>query len=192
MGTYYSQVVVARPPRLSWVENQLSQEFSDSQTASDLSGDSHKLSANESLGTPHPLRVFQKMLSLMAVASSVISLGLLHMRPLQYWVEMMTVCLALKSFLPALKEHHVLVHSDNMKIGSLYQPPRRPQIMFPLEDDTMFPALGTEKTPLTTRGSCVRQTETGSRYVIQRQSSSREWRLDPQTVQMIWSVFGRV
>ncbi len=105
MGNYCSQVVIAQPPRASWVENQLSQEISDSQTASDLSENSYRLSVNVSsdytgtlpehqrvavsfkLGTPCPLRVFQRMLGLITAASSVIPLGLLHMRPLQYWLK---------------------------------------------------------------------------------------------------------
>ncbi len=36
---------------------------------------------------PRPLKVFQRMLGLMASASSVLQLGLLHMRPLQYWLK---------------------------------------------------------------------------------------------------------
>ncbi len=37
--------------------------------------------------TSLPLRVFQRMLGLMAAASSVISLDLLHMWPLQFWLK---------------------------------------------------------------------------------------------------------
>ncbi len=38
-------------------------------------------------GTAHPLKAFQKMLGLMAVASSVLQLGLPHMRPIQFWLN---------------------------------------------------------------------------------------------------------
>ncbi len=53
-------------------------------------------------------------------------------------LEMMAVCLALKNFLPALKGHHVGQHDS----GGLYQPPRRPQVMSPSQDDSTSPALG--------------------------------------------------
>ncbi len=38
-------------------------------------------------GTVHPLKAFQKMLDLMAAASPVLQLGLLHVRPIQYWLK---------------------------------------------------------------------------------------------------------
>ncbi len=45
----------------------------------------HAVSFKE--GTVHPLKAFQKMLGLMAVASPVLQLGLLHMRPIQFWLK---------------------------------------------------------------------------------------------------------
>ncbi len=48
-------------------------------------------------GTTHPLKAFQKMLGLMAVASPVLKLGLLHMRPIQFW---------LKQRVPSAAWHH--------------------------------------------------------------------------------------
>ncbi len=44
-----SQVIVAQPPRASWVQNQPSQEFSNSQTTSVLPGNSHRLCSKASL-----------------------------------------------------------------------------------------------------------------------------------------------
>ncbi len=38
-------------------------------------------------GTVHPLKAFQKMLGLMAAASPVLRLGLLCMRPVQFWLK---------------------------------------------------------------------------------------------------------
>ncbi len=38
-------------------------------------------------GTVHPLKAFQKMLGLMAAASPVLRLGLLRMRPVQFWLK---------------------------------------------------------------------------------------------------------
>jgi ribonuclease HI len=38
-------------------------------------------------GTTRPLKAFQRMLGLMAAASPVLGLGLLHMRPIQFWLK---------------------------------------------------------------------------------------------------------
>ncbi len=38
-------------------------------------------------GTARPLKAFQKMLGLMAAALLVLQLGLLHMRPIQFWLK---------------------------------------------------------------------------------------------------------
>ncbi len=38
-------------------------------------------------GTARPLKAFQKMLGLMAAASPVFPFGLLHMRPIQFWLK---------------------------------------------------------------------------------------------------------
>ncbi len=48
-------------------------------------------------GTARPLKAFQKMLGLMAAASPVLRLGLLHMQPIQFW---------LKQCVPAAAWHH--------------------------------------------------------------------------------------
>ncbi len=45
----------------------------------------HAASCKE--GTAHPLKAFQKMLSLMAAASPVLWLGMLRMRPIQFWLK---------------------------------------------------------------------------------------------------------
>ncbi len=46
-----------------------------------------QLAAPFKLGVPRPLKAFQRMLGLMASASSVFQLGLIHMQPLQYWLK---------------------------------------------------------------------------------------------------------
>ncbi|KAL0148359.1 hypothetical protein M9458_056339, partial [Cirrhinus mrigala] len=43
--------------------------------------------ASFKIGASHPLKTFKKMLGLVASASPVLKLGLLHMRPLQYWLK---------------------------------------------------------------------------------------------------------
>ncbi len=88
-------------------------------------------------------------------------------------LEMMAVCLALKTFLLALSP---LGQHDS---GSLYQSPRRCQVTSPVQDDTTSSVLGTKQTPLITSGSCAGQIESGSGYVVQRQCSSREEEVTP-------------
>ncbi len=46
-----------------------------------------QLAASFKFGVPRPLKEFQKMLGLMASVPSVLQLGLLHMRPLMYWLK---------------------------------------------------------------------------------------------------------
>ncbi len=47
-----------------------------------------KLAATFKSDTARPLKVFQRMLGLMAAASPVLQLGLLRMRPLQRWLNL--------------------------------------------------------------------------------------------------------
>ncbi len=50
--------------------------------------DSNCLSrASHDNSVPHPLKAFQIMLGLMAASSPVLRLGLLHMRPIQFWLK---------------------------------------------------------------------------------------------------------
>ncbi|KAL0183526.1 hypothetical protein M9458_019222, partial [Cirrhinus mrigala] len=46
-----------------------------------------RLAASFKIGASHPLKMFQKMLGLMASASPVLELGLLRMRSLQHWLK---------------------------------------------------------------------------------------------------------
>ncbi|KAI2644465.1 Regulatory protein PqrA [Labeo rohita] len=46
-----------------------------------------QLAPSFKIGASHPLKMFQKMLGLMASASPALKLGLLRMRPLQYWLK---------------------------------------------------------------------------------------------------------
>uniref|UniRef100_A0A672PIJ3 Uncharacterized protein n=1 Tax=Sinocyclocheilus grahami TaxID=75366 RepID=A0A672PIJ3_SINGR len=46
-----------------------------------------RLATSFRIGTARPLKVFQRMLGLMAAASPVLQLGLLRMRPLQHWLK---------------------------------------------------------------------------------------------------------
>ncbi len=214
-----SQIPPPQPFRMPGTQGQLCQERTIPQPNNIVPGSSFRLSPN--VGSSHartctghseargllqsasrPLKMFQKMLGLMASASPVLQLGLLHMRPLQYWLkpwvpshayrhgclcikvdqacmaalapwkdpqwmergialgmvcrrkvvstdvsntgwgalcdgkptfspwlkeesrlhinclEMLAVCRALHTFLPDLRGHHVLVHSDSMTVVS--------------------------------------------------------------------------
>ncbi len=93
------QRAVTQPLRVPWVDDQPAEESFVTQTAGCLSGNDLRLCPNAGmdytgtipdysavslkLGTIRPLKVFQRLLGLMAPASSIIPLGLLHMRPLQ-------------------------------------------------------------------------------------------------------------
>lgn len=46
-----------------------------------------RLAASFKVGDNLPLKMFQKLLGLMAAASSVVPLGLLHMQLLQHWLK---------------------------------------------------------------------------------------------------------
>lgn len=46
-----------------------------------------QLTASFRIGASYPLKRFQRMLSLMASAAPVLQLGLLRMRPFQYWLK---------------------------------------------------------------------------------------------------------
>ncbi len=83
-------------------------------------------------------------------------------------------CLSGPKDLPAsLKRAYHLSPAGQHNGGGLHQPPRRLQVMSPSQDDLTSPALGTERTPLTTSGSCAGQTEPSSGYVVKEQCSSR-------------------
>ncbi len=55
-------------------------------------------------GTTRPLKAFQKMLVLMATASPVLQLGLLHMQPIQCWLKQRVPSVAWRH-----GRHHVTV-----------------------------------------------------------------------------------
>ncbi|KAI2668512.1 hypothetical protein H4Q32_005247 [Labeo rohita] len=74
----------------------------------------------------------------------------------------MAISLALKAFLPAFKRHHVLVCSDNMMVAHHYLSPLKAVYV-------------TEPRSRLSRGNVA----------------PGEWRLHPESVQMICSVFGR-
>ncbi len=60
-----------------------------------------QLEASFKVRALYPLKVFKKMLGLMASATPVLQLGLLRMRPLQYW---------LKPLIPLHTWHHGRIH----------------------------------------------------------------------------------
>ncbi len=71
-------------------------------------------------GTAHPLKAFQKMLGLMAAASPVLQLGLLRMRPIQFWLKQRVPSTAWRQ-----GRHRIMVTRD--LCVRLLQPLPRPQ-----------------------------------------------------------------
>ncbi len=59
------------------------------------------------------------------------------------YLEMLAVFLTLKTFLPALKGHYILVRSESMTVVA--QSPRWSQVTHSLQDGSSLPFLGTEK-----------------------------------------------
>ncbi len=99
-----SQAPPSQPLKVPGTQGQLCQELAVSQPMgllpgssirlSPYEGDSHssalaiqQLAASFRIGASHPLKTFQRMLGLMASTSLVLQLGLLRMRPLQYWLK---------------------------------------------------------------------------------------------------------
>ncbi|XDV23844.1 hypothetical protein PO909_028228 [Leuciscus waleckii] len=85
LGAHRAQDHFTRTPREFGSQSQLGEEFSVSQSDNILSGHRTGLAVYDSATVP--LRKFQRMLGLMASASSVLQLGLLRMRPLQFWLK---------------------------------------------------------------------------------------------------------
>ncbi len=118
-GTTFTQNPHPQPLRAPGAQGQFRQKRTVSQPTSIVPGYSSGLSSHESgdsartrsghsetrgpfkSDTARPLKVFQRMLGLMAAASPVLQLGLLRMRPLQRW---------LKPLVPHNAWHHGRLH----------------------------------------------------------------------------------
>lgn len=73
-------------------------------------------------------------------------------------LEMMEVFLALKTFLPAFKGHHILVYSGNTTVVAFIN--RWSQVTLPLlQDSEMPPPMGTSQPAFTQGSSDAGQTE---------------------------------
>ncbi len=100
-GTTFTQNPHPQPLRAPGAQGQFRQKRTVSQPTSIVPGYSsgqfwiaperalaiQKLAATFKSDTARPLKVFQRMLGLMAAASPVLQLGLLRMRPLQRWLK---------------------------------------------------------------------------------------------------------
>ncbi len=95
-----SQIRAPQPLRVPRTLGQFCQDCTVPQPTNFVPGNSYRLNVSHqnlhwpfsssrlhSNGVPQPLKAFQRMLGLMASASSVLHLGLLHMQPLQYWLK---------------------------------------------------------------------------------------------------------
>ncbi len=122
-----------------------------------------QLAASFKLGVPCPLKVFQRMLGLMASESSVLQLGLLHMRPLQYW---------LKPRVPphAWRNGRLRVKVNQACVAAL-APWKNHQWM--------------------EQGMPLGKLNLGADMLSRSNVPLDEWMLHQQTVQEIWGIFGR-
>ncbi len=92
-----------QPPRMPGAQGERCQECTVPQPTSFIPGNSvrlmramvttghavvqQQLAASFKAGASHLLKTFQKLLVFMAAASPVLRVGLLQMRPLQYWMK---------------------------------------------------------------------------------------------------------
>ncbi len=177
-----SQVAVTQPPGASWAES-FSKWVIFLGTVIDLaqmriwitperSMTIYRLLESFRFGTSCLLRVFQRMLCLMSAASSVIPLGLLHMRSLQFWP---------KTQVPS---HAWCLTSSPQGDPPLHQSCGSLEGPSPASDGR---PIGTDP-----------QKESGHNWYVQPTMDccpgtilSGELRLHPQVVQMIWSVYRR-
>ncbi|XDV34377.1 hypothetical protein PO909_004541 [Leuciscus waleckii] len=171
-----------------------------------------RLAASFQLGSAAPLKTFQRMLGCMASAAAVLQLGLLRMRPLQRWLnarvphrawasggirlqrgvtmgavstknqekclhinclEIIVIENALKRFLPYIRDHHVLVRSDNMSMVSYVN----------RQGGVRSRNLGAVHVP--------GHLNVGPDRLSRDNIPPGEWFLHPQTVQLLWHLFGR-
>ncbi|XP_067241145.1 uncharacterized protein [Chanodichthys erythropterus] len=226
------------------------------------------------LGQSLTVKQFQKLLGLMAAASNIIPFGLLHMRPLQWWLrtrgfsprgnpirmikvtrrclraltmwkdpwflsqgpvlgtsgcrtmlttdasltgwgaimngrsaqglwedhhlswhinrlEMMAVFLALKHFLPDLRDYHVLVRTDNMSVVSYinHQGGLRSRQLNYLARRIL---LWSQGKLLSLKAAYIPGSQNMGADALSRQGPRPgEWRLHPEVVDLIWKNFGQ-
>ncbi|KAI2646209.1 ORF V: Enzymatic polyprotein [Labeo rohita] len=106
-------------------------------------------------------------------------------------LEMLAVCRALHFFLPDLKGHHVLVHSDSMTVVSYinHQGGLSSKRLFTLVKDLLEWA---QLNLCSLRATHVPGKLNQGADMLPRSSvPSGEWTLHPQVVQKIWEVFGK-
>ncbi|KAL0157079.1 hypothetical protein M9458_048325, partial [Cirrhinus mrigala] len=106
-------------------------------------------------------------------------------------LEMLAVCRALHFFLPDLKGHHVLVHSDSMTVVSYInrQGGLSSKRLFTLVKDLLeWAQLNLSSLRATHVPGRLNQ---GADMLSRSNVPSGEWMLHPQMVQKIWEVFGK-
>ncbi len=106
-------------------------------------------------------------------------------------LEMLAVFIALKTFLPALREHHVLVHSENVTEVAFinHQCGLRSHSFYRLAQHLLLWAQG--KLLLLRAVHVPGRLNQVADMLSRDNVTPGEWRLHSQMVQMIWSVFRR-
>ncbi len=101
-----------------------------------------QLAASFEIGASRPVKTFQKMLGLLAAASPVLQLGLLRMRPLQYWLKPQVPSHAwrhgrlLVRYPLSTSRNHVLIQSQcyyRFIVGSTGEPFKKWLLFYRLE-----------------------------------------------------------
>ncbi len=106
-------------------------------------------------------------------------------------LEMLAVCQACQTFLPDLRGHHVLVHSDSMTVVSYINRQGRlsSRRLFVLVERLLeWAQLNLRSLRAAHVPGKLNQ---GADMLSRSKVPSEEWMLHPQTVQKIWKIFGK-
>ncbi len=145
--------------------------------------------------TAAPLKQFQRLLGHMAAAAVVMPLELLHMRPLQHWLHGRVPRLAWRSgtlrvqVTPACRGEHVLVRTDSTATVAYInrQGGLRSRRMSQLVRNLL---LWSRKHVRSLRAIHIPGLLNRTADKLSRAALPGEWRLHPQTIQLIWRRFG--
>lgn len=104
------------------------------------------------------------------------------------YLELLTVLLALRRFLPMLEGQHVLVRSDG---GGVHQQTGSDSLSLSPKSGPLSARMEQCAFPVAQGNVSPRSVNVGADLLSRRDPSSTEWRLHPSVVAQIWDQFGR-
>ncbi len=198
------QIRAPQPLRVPRTQGQFCQECAVPQPTNLVPGNSYRLSPNEGCGyartctghsatrgfiqtrsPSHPQSISVRRKPAFGPRSK--KKGYLHINCL----EMLAVWLSLRTFLPDLRGHHILVHSDSMMVLSYInrQGGLSSRRLFILAERLFRWAQLNLR--LLRAAHMLGKLNLGADMLSWSNVPSDEWMLHPQTVQVIWGIFGR-